>query len=512
MESPCPPLLEISQLSKRFGATVAVDEVSLTVCDGEIVTLLGPSGCGKTTLLRLIAGLEQPDKGSVRFAGRDLANVPVHQRGFGFMFQDYALFPHRNVAQNVAFGLRMANLRPDVIGERVAEVLELVGLAGLAEREISALSGGEQQRVALARSLAPNPQLLLLDEPLGSLDRALRERLMNEVRGILKRVGVTAITVTHDQQEAFALADRVVVLERGRALQAGKPEEVYRHPTSPIVARFLGLTNLLEGEVVEREAGIVRTAIGPLAIPGAETGKGRVMVLVRPEAAATCARDDTIPLEATLTAASFRGQHYQVEVSCPEGILLSFALRASPDELPALGEIIQLHLDPRGITVLAAEGGAPETVTVYKTDVHGEPVVRYTGEVLARTATSITLQAIFRRGPVTVEGLDLNPGDRFVEHFYADRWYNVFEIYDKESGDLKGWYCNITRPAVIGRESVSADDLALDLVVSSKDGAVLVDEDEFEALSLSSDEREAALEAVEQLRALADRGELPRTQ
>jgi thiamine transport system ATP-binding protein len=511
MGSPCPPLLEISQLSKRFGATVAVDRVSLAVCEGEIVTLLGPSGCGKTTLLRLIAGLEQPDEGSVRFAGRDLANVPVHQRGFGFMFQDYALFPHRNVAQNVAFGLRMANLRPAVIAERVAEVLELVGLAGLAEREISALSGGEQQRVALARSLAPSPQLLLLDEPLGSLDRALRERLMNEVRSILKRVGVTAITVTHDQQEAFALADRVVVLDHGRALQAGKPEEVYRQPASPIVARFLGLTNLIEGEVVDEEPDIVRTAIGSLSIPGAKIGAGRVMVLVRPEAATTCPRDDTVPLEATLTAASFRGQHYQVEVSGPEGILLSFALRASPDELPALGEAIHLYLDPRGMTVLAAEEGEPDTVTVYKADAHGEPVVRYTGEVLARTATSITLEAIFRRGPVTVEGLDLNPGDRFVEHFYTDRWYNVFEIYDKDSGDLKGWYCNITRPAAIGRESVSADDLALDLVVSSKDGAVLVDEDEFEALSLSSSEREAALEAVEQVQALADRGELPRT-
>ena len=180
MVSSSSPLLEISHLSKRFGDTVAVDDVSLAVSDGEIVSLLGPSGCGKTTLLRLIAGLEAPDRGTVRFGGRDMANVPVHQRGFGFMFQDYALFPHRNVAQNVAFGLRMANLDPAQISARVTEVLELVGLAEFAEREISALSGGEQQRVALARSLAPSPRMLLLDEPLGSLDRALRERLMNE--------------------------------------------------------------------------------------------------------------------------------------------------------------------------------------------------------------------------------------------------------------------------------------------------------------------------------------------
>ena len=511
MEPPCSPLLEISQLSKRFGATVAVEDVSLTVCDGEIVTLLGPSGCGKTTLLRLIAGLEEPDRGTVRFAGRDMADVPVHQRGFGFMFQDYALFPHRNVAQNVAFGLRMANLDPALIADRVAEVLDLVGLSGLAKREISALSGGEQQRVALARSLAPSPRMLLLDEPLGSLDRALRERLMNELRTLLKRIGVTAITVTHDQQEAFALADRVMVMEGGRAVQVGRPEEVYRQPASPVVARFLGLTNLLEGKVVQVEPTAVKTAVGRFTIPHVAAMEETVMVLIRPEAASVCAHQDSIVLEATLTAASFRGRHYQIEISCPQGVSLSFDLSSSSDELPAVGETIRLHLDPRGITLLPADGGESKTVIVYKTDADGQPVLQYSGEVLERTTTSITLQATFRRGPLEVEGLALNPGDRFVEHFYADRWYNVFEVYDGESGELKGWYCNITRPAVIGRESVSADDLALDLVVPSKNGAVLVDVDEFEALSLNSGERAAALGAVAQLRALAREGKLPRT-
>jgi hypothetical protein len=176
-----------------------------------------------------------------------------------------------------------------------------------------------------------------------------------------------------------------------------------------------------------------------------------------------------------------------------------------------LGGAIRLHLDPRGITVLAAGEGEPDWVTITKADVHGRPVVRYSGEVLERTETRITLEATFERGPVAVEGLRLNPGDRFVEHFYADRWYNVFEVYDGASGAFKGWYCNITRPAVIGRASVAADDLALDLVVPAKDGAVLVDEDEFEALVLSSREREAALGAVEELRALAEVGGLPRT-
>ena len=511
MASSSSPLLEISHLSKRFGDTVAVDDVSLAVSDGEIVSLLGPSGCGKTTLLRLIAGLEAPDRGTVRFGGRDMANVPVHQRGFGFMFQDYALFPHRNVAQNVAFGLRMANLDPAQISARVTEVLELVGLAEFAEREISALSGGEQQRVALARSLAPSPRMLLLDEPLGSLDRALRERLMNELRTLLKRIGVTAMTVTHDQQEAFALADRVMVMEGGRALQVGRPEEVYRQPASPSVARFLGLTNLLEGKVIQGEPLTIETAIGPLSIHHLEPVGETVMVLVRPEAATTCPQQASIALEATLTATSFRGRHYQIEVSCSEGVSLSFDLRAAPDELPAPGETIRLQLDPRGITLLPANDGESDRVTVCKADARGQPVVRYTGEVLERTTTSITVEAIFRRGPLNVEGLVLNPGDRFVEHFYADRWYNVFEVYDRESGELKGWYCNVTRPAVIRRESVSADDLALDLVVPSSDGAVLVDLDEFEALSLSSHEREAAWGAVEQLRTLAKEGKLPRT-
>jgi predicted RNA-binding protein associated with RNAse of E/G family len=273
----------------------------------------------------------------------------------------------------------------------------------------------------------------------------------------------------------------------------------------------LGLTNLIEGEVMGEEPTTARTPVGLLPVRGEGRAGERVTVLIRPEAASTCPREDTVVLRGMLTAASFRGRHYQIEVRCAGGVSLSFALRAAPDELPALGEAMALYLDPRGITVLAAGEGEPDWVTVTKADVHGRPVVRYSGQVLARTATRITLEATFERGPVAVEGLRLNPGDRFVEHFYADRWYNVFEVYDGASGAFKGWYCNITRPAAIGRERVAADDLALDLVVPVKDGAVLVDEDEFEALSLSLREREAALGAVEELRALARDDKLPRT-
>jgi ABC-type Fe3+/spermidine/putrescine transport system ATPase subunit len=349
------PVLEIAHLVKHFGATPAVDDVSLMVNPGEIVCLLGPSGCGKTTLLRLIAGLETPDSGAIRFAGQDVAGVPVHQRNFGLMFQDYALFPHKNVAQNVAFGLQMADINRGAIEERVQQVLALVGLAELGEREIGALSGGEQQRVALARSLAPSPRLLLLDEPLGSLDRALRERLMNELRAILKQVEVTAITVTHDQQEAFALADKIVVMQAGRALQVGPPEEVYRHPASPAVARFLGLTNLLEGRLRPGAPLTVHTVLGPFKVGdsvGHLSEDGRVTVLLRPEAASTCPTDDATPFEGLLLQASFRGGYYQIQVEPPAGPALTFTLRADPADLPAVGEPIRLYLDPSAISLL----------------------------------------------------------------------------------------------------------------------------------------------------------------
>jgi len=279
-------LLSIQDISKRFGDKLALADVSFDVAEGEIFCLLGPSGCGKTTLLRIVAGLETPDAGRLLLEGQDIAPVPPHRRDFGLMFQDFALFPHKNVFDNVVFGLRMRQEEGQgtAIRERVGEVLALVGLQGFEQRSVNQLSGGEAQRVALARSLAPRPRLLMLDEPLGSLDRALRERLMTELRDILKGVGVTALYVTHDQAEAFAIADRAVVMNAGRVEQIGPPESIYRCPATPFVAHFLGLTNLAGGRVID--PGRVASAWGDIATGTGDYGPGDpVSVLIRPEAA-----------------------------------------------------------------------------------------------------------------------------------------------------------------------------------------------------------------------------------
>ncbi|CAN5372453.1 ABC transporter ATP-binding protein [soil metagenome] len=235
-----PQGLGVRDLSVTFGQTQAVDHVSLDVAPGEVVALLGPSGCGKSSLLRAVAGLEPTRAGAVSWDGDDLADVPVHRRGFGLMFQDGQLFAHRDAAGNVEFGLRMAGLAKPERRRRVGELLELVGLDGQGRRSVATMSGGEQQRVALARALAPRPLLLLLDEPLSSLDRALRERLTGDLHRILRRTGTTALYVTHDHDEAFAMAHRVAVMAAGRLLQVAEPRQIWQRPADESVARFLG--------------------------------------------------------------------------------------------------------------------------------------------------------------------------------------------------------------------------------------------------------------------------------
>jgi putative spermidine/putrescine transport system ATP-binding protein len=262
------PALRVCRLRKSFGAVVAVDEVSLDAAPGEFLSLLGPSGCGKSTLLRMVAGLVEPDGGQVVLAGEDITRVAVHRRNLGLVFQSYALFPHMTVFENVAFGLRRRGVGETELGPRVERMLELVRLGPLGARYPRELSGGQQQRVALARALVTEPRVLLLDEPLSNLDALLRDEMRVELKRLQESLGTTMIFVTHDQAEALILSDRVVVMERGRVEQVGRPEEVYRRPATPFVARFLGRANFLAGTVAGSEAGrtVVALEDGGLSI------------------------------------------------------------------------------------------------------------------------------------------------------------------------------------------------------------------------------------------------------
>jgi ABC-type Fe3+/spermidine/putrescine transport system ATPase subunit len=285
--------ISIQGLCKSFGSLPVLRNVSLDIARGELFFLLGPSGCGKTTLLRHLAGFHQPDAGTIRFGDEDVTRLPAHRRGTGMMFQSYALWPHLSVTQNIAFGLEEQGRPRAEIERRAAEVLELVHLDGLGGRRISQLSGGQQQRVALARALVVRPRCLLLDEPLSNLDAKLRQEMRSEIRRICKEFGLTAVYVTHDRDEALSMADRLAVMDSGRLVQTGTPEQVYRNPADKMVAGFLGETNLIPGTVDGPADGsgffVVKTAVGRLHArlsaqdwaPGPGT---RVMLSVRPEA------------------------------------------------------------------------------------------------------------------------------------------------------------------------------------------------------------------------------------
>ncbi|QDW32973.1 MULTISPECIES: putrescine ABC transporter ATP-binding subunit PotG [Yersinia] len=246
------PLLEIRNLTKSFDGQAAVDDVNLTIYKGEIFALLGASGCGKSTLLRMLAGFEQPTQGQIVLDGQDLSHVPPYQRPINMMFQSYALFPHMTVEQNIAFGLKQDKLPSAEIKSRVAEMLTLVHMQEFAKRKPHQLSGGQRQRVALARSLAKRPKLLLLDEPMGALDKKLRDRMQLEVVDILERVGATCVMVTHDQEEAMTMAGRIAIMNRGKFVQIGEPEEIYEHPNSRFSAEFIGSVNVFEGVLKAR--------------------------------------------------------------------------------------------------------------------------------------------------------------------------------------------------------------------------------------------------------------------
>jgi len=279
--------LRTDKVVKRFDETLAVDEVTLSIAQGEIFALLGSSGCGKSTLLRMLAGFETPTSGRILLGGQDIAEFPPYERPINMMFQSYALFPHLDVWENVAFGLKREGLDKAEIRQRVGEMLDLVQLGPLAKRRPHQLSGGQQQRVALARSLAKRPKLLLLDEPLGALDRKLREQTQFELVNIIEKVGVTCVMVTHDQEEAMTMANRLAIMSKGRVLQVGTPEEVYKFPVNRFVADFIGKVNLFEGQFCDEGPDHVRvqTRLGEMVVEPATAGMPSmpVALAVRPE-------------------------------------------------------------------------------------------------------------------------------------------------------------------------------------------------------------------------------------
>ncbi|MCX7750214.1 MAG: ABC transporter ATP-binding protein [Candidatus Bipolaricaulota bacterium] len=326
-------MLELAGLWKRFGDVTAVADFSLAVGRGELLALLGPSGCGKTTVLRIVAGLESPDAGRVLLEGQDVTAWPPEKRGIGLVFQNYALFPHLSVAGNVAYGLRTGGDRRG----RVRELLELVGLSGYERRRPHQLSAGQQQRVALARALAREPRVLLLDEPLSALDAALRKELRGELRRLLKKLGMTAIYVTHDQEEALALADRVGVMREGRLEGVDTPEGLYRRPRTPFVASFLGRANLWPGWVVGVDGDRALVEVAGVRIP-AERGEAEagdeVLLFFRPE----WVEVGEGPLAAEVEGAEYLGDRWELRARCsglplvlvtpkrPDGSRVSFAL------------------------------------------------------------------------------------------------------------------------------------------------------------------------------------------
>ena len=339
--------LEARGLTKRFGEVVAAQDVSFRVEEGELLALLGPSGCGKTTVLRMLAGLTPPDRGRVLIAGEDVTPLPPEARGVGLVFQNYALFPHLSVFGNVAYGLRFGRRLPRKERSRnVRKLLELVGLSGYERRRIHELSQGEAQRVALARALAPQPRVLLLDEPLSALDAALRVELRGELRQLLKRLSITAVHVTHDQEEALAIADRVGVMRKGHLEQIDAPEVLYRAPKTPFVASFLGRANLWPGVIVSVSSGEAVVEVAGVRVPvqGEAPSPGEeVYVFFRPEHVAV----GEGPYEAEVQHAEFLGDRWQVHArfrglplllysprSCQGGERLRFRFSTPPRLLP----------------------------------------------------------------------------------------------------------------------------------------------------------------------------------
>jgi ABC-type Fe3+/spermidine/putrescine transport system ATPase subunit len=355
--------VRIEGVSKRFahrikGEIYAVREVSLDVRPGEFLTLLGPSGCGKTTTLRMIAGFETPDAGCIRFGEQDVTELPANQRDIGFVFQNYALFPHLSVFENIAYGLRVREVTGEDIGKRVGDVLALVGLAGYEQQFSGQLSGGEQQRVALARAIVIRPSVLLFDEPLSNLDAKLRVQMRQEIRDLQRRLGITTVYVTHDQEEAMAVSDRIAVMHQGSVEQEGTAEDLYYRPSTQFVAQFVGRVNLIAGRVAEIAGDTVKVAaLGTvLGVRSASMGLASgasVQLVIRPEAI-EISRTQSDLLSATVESLTFLGEKIEYVVRCGGEALQVVRHSSGPGEAFPVGAAISLRFGENAVTVLAA--------------------------------------------------------------------------------------------------------------------------------------------------------------
>jgi spermidine/putrescine ABC transporter ATP-binding subunit len=335
--------IELKNITKKYGNVVALDNVSLTINEGEFVTLLGPSGCGKTTLLRIVAGFVEPDEGEVFLDGKLVNNIPPNQRPTGMVFQSYALFPHMTVEKNISFGLRMHNLPKSEIKEKVEEVATLVGIQGMLDRFPSQLSGGQQQRVAIARTLAVKPSALLLDEPLAALDRKLRVGMRTELRKLVLQVGITTIFVTHDQEEALTMSDRIAVMDRSRIVQYGSPIEIYDKPKSTFVASFIGNSNLFQGQLLSENNGqFVFVAEGlrlPFPSKFQDQVNKKVNLLLRPEHLQIRPLDGNYPeeklgVEGVITFVTLLGLSTEYEIKLNSGANIKIEERRTRDQSP----------------------------------------------------------------------------------------------------------------------------------------------------------------------------------
>jgi spermidine/putrescine transport system ATP-binding protein len=344
-------------LTKRFDDVVAVDGISLDIDRGHFLALLGPSGCGKTTTLRMIGGFEEPTEGRIELGGVDVAPLPPYKRDVNTVFQSYALFPHLSIFENVAFGLRRRGVKGDDLRKRVGDSLELVGLAGLEKRKPRQLSGGQQQRIALARALVNRPRVLLLDEPLGALDLKLRKEMQLELKGIQSEVGITFVHVTHDQEEAMTMADRIVIMNGGRIEQEGRPSELYEKPRTPFVAGFLGVSNLLEGEVLGE--GTVKLNDGTIVRvpPEALTRTGIVQIGVRPEKIRV-GGGEANSLSGVVTESAYIGVSTQYILDTPAGPVTVYVQNDRPGGQVATGERLTLSWSPESTFVVDSQEGA----------------------------------------------------------------------------------------------------------------------------------------------------------